>query len=123
MVDRLNEWIFPDNGPDVGQPGPLTEQKYIAHDQTKISAYWPHIVYQGFSGELRAVDYACHEKTRCWHESVLRTTEAKNGTQLVTLPFQNNMSTQGLFYQEEEGRVIAHVKDDKGDEEMWESGM
>lgn len=111
-ADRLKEWIFPDNGPKIGQPGPLTKQKYVAHDQTKLGAYWPYVVYQGLSGEIRAVHYACHKKNECWHESVLDTTEAKNGTQLIVPPLAYNSSLTGLFYQEEGGRFLVYAQDD-----------
>lgn len=108
----MKEWIFPDNGPKIGQPGPLTKQKYVAHDQTKLGAYWPYVVYQGLSGEIRAVHYACHKKNECWHESVLDTMEAKNGTQLIVPPLAYNSSLTGLFYQEEGGRFQVYAQDD-----------
>ena len=119
----MKEWIFPDNGPKIGQPGPLTEQKYVAHDQAKIGAYWPYVIYQGLSGEIRSVHYACHEKNECWHESVLDTIETKNGTQLVVLPLAHNSSLMGLFYQEEEeDRFLAYTQDKSGKGESWENG-
>ena len=118
----MSEWVFPDTGPDIGRPGSLTAQKYPAHDQTKISAYWPYVVYQGVSGEIRAAHYACHEESECWHDAVLNTTQATNGTRLVALPLAQNLSTMGLFYQEEGGRFLAYTHNASRDSQIWQNG-
>lgn len=122
QLDYLNEWIFPDTGPETGQPGPLTQQKYIANEQTQIASYWPQIFYQGLSGEIRGADYACHEKNECWHERVLRTTDAMNGTHLSAVPGGNNLSSLILFYQEDDNKVILYAENDEEEGELLDNG-
>ncbi|KAF1950692.1 hypothetical protein CC80DRAFT_554053 [Byssothecium circinans] len=117
----LNEWIFPDDGPEIGLPGPLSQQKYIAHEDTKIASYWPHIVYQGVTGELRNVYYGCHEKDHCWHERVFRTTQASNGTQLILVPLGNNLASLGIFYQEDGGRFLEYRENYGAVGSLWEN--
>ncbi|KAF2014731.1 hypothetical protein BU24DRAFT_423639 [Aaosphaeria arxii CBS 175.79] len=117
----LLEWIFPDSGPVEGQPGPLTEQKYMAHEASKLAYYWPTLSYQGLSGEIRQAYYECHRKNECWHDRVLDTNEAKNGTQLAMSPMQNELTVAGLFYQEKDGgRVVIYREDNgNGTAELW----
>jgi hypothetical protein len=121
LSDYLNEWIFLDSGSGLGQLGPLSQQKYVAHEDTKLAAYWPHIVYQGMGGEIRGVHYACHEENECWHERVFDTTTARNGTQLVATPLQNDLSSLGLFYQEEGGRVLEYAENKDAEGSLWEN--
>lgn len=118
----LNEWLFPDSGPAEGQPGSLTEQKYIVHNDTKLSFYWPSLIYQGMSGEIREAHFECHRRNQCWHDNVLRTTEARNGTQLALVPMRNSLASTGLFYQEESGRYVNYKQDsEKGTMTVWEN--
>ncbi|KAF2683273.1 hypothetical protein K458DRAFT_418910 [Lentithecium fluviatile CBS 122367] len=119
--NHLNEWIFPDTGPEIGRPGPLSQQKYTAREDSKIASYWPHLVYQGTSGEIRGAHYACHEKNECWHERVFSTTDARNGTHLVVTPMQNNLSSLGLFYQEKGGRMLVYTEDEDEIGALWEN--
>lgn len=119
LPDYLREWIFPDSGPAIGQPGSLSAQMYIAHEETKLGFYWPSLVYQGMSGEIREAHFECHRENECWHDNVLRTTEASNGTRLVTVPMRNNISSTGLFYREEGGKVLNYKEDNGQASEIW----
>ncbi|KAF1995164.1 hypothetical protein P154DRAFT_350205 [Amniculicola lignicola CBS 123094] len=107
----LKEWIFSDTGSALGRPGPLTDQKYIAHEKTQISYYWPRLLYQGMSGEIRGAHFECHKRGECWHDTVLRTTDARNGTQLVAVPMWNNLSSIGLFYEQDDGKFVNYKED------------
>jgi hypothetical protein len=120
--DYLTEWNFPDSSPAIGQPGSLTQQKYIVHNDTNISFYWPSLIYQGMSGEIREAHFECHRRNECWHDKVLRTTEARNGTQLAMVPMQNSLASTGLFYQEENGRYVNYKEDFGEGTTVWENG-
>lgn len=113
-TNYLNEWIFPDTGPNTGQAGPLNQQKYMAHSESNLAFYWPQLVYQGLSGEIRGNHFECYRKNECWHETVLTTSAATNGTPLAIVPLRNNLSSTGLFYREESGRCV-NYKEDNGD--------
>ncbi|KAF2650228.1 hypothetical protein K491DRAFT_697435 [Lophiostoma macrostomum CBS 122681] len=108
----INEWIFPDSGPELGQPGSLTQQMYIAHPETQLAFYWPSLIYQGMSGEVREAQFQCYQEGECWNEHVLHTSEAANGTKLVTVPRGNNLTSMSLFYREDGGRFVDHKEDD-----------
>lgn len=94
----------------------------MALNETKVASYWPRIVYQGMSGEIREAHYECHRENECWHERVLSTTTAMNSTQLVAAPMGNNLSSLGLFYQEEDGKYINYKEDSDGYSELWTNG-
>jgi hypothetical protein len=115
----LKEWTFSDSGPIIGLPGSLTQYKYMAHDKTHIAFYWPSINYQGMSGEVREAQFECYRRGECWHDNVLRTTEASNGTRLVQVPMGNNLSSTGLFYQEEDGRYVNYKEEDGQGSMVW----
>jgi hypothetical protein len=117
--DDINEYNFPNSGPAIGQPGSLNQQKYIAHDETQLAFYWPKVIYQGMSGEIREAHFECHRKNECWHDNVLRTTGASNGTRLATAPMRNNESSTGLFYREESGRFVNYKEDNADASEIW----
>ncbi|KAF2112837.1 hypothetical protein BDV96DRAFT_144974 [Lophiotrema nucula] len=109
-TDRIIEWVFQENGSVTGQPGSLNEQKYMSHAASKVAAYWPRILYQGMSGEVREARFECYEDNECWNDDVLSTTQPVNGTQLTTIPMQNNHSSYALFYQEEDGRYLTYLE-------------
>ncbi|KAH7356143.1 hypothetical protein BKA66DRAFT_253061 [Pyrenochaeta sp. MPI-SDFR-AT-0127] len=115
----LNEWTFSDTGPDIGQAGSLNKQQEIAHEETQLGFYWPQLVYQGMSGEIRAVSFECHRKDQCWHESVLDTGTPRNGTPLITSPSGNNLSSTALFYQEEDGRSVYFTRNSRQENLVW----
>lgn len=121
----LSEWLFPDDGSVTGMPGTLDQQKYIAHQDTKLAFYWPRLMYQGMSGEIRETRFDCHveddeEDDECWHDKVLRTSDATNGTRLATLPMQNSLSSTGLFYQEKDGRYANYISDrERHESTIW----
>ncbi|PVH94976.1 hypothetical protein DM02DRAFT_171888 [Periconia macrospinosa] len=110
----LNEWIFSGGGSDVGQPGPLTRQKYLAHPSSSLAAYWPRIIYQGTSGEIREINYNCSSKTQCYYDKALSTTQARNGTQLLVLPAKSDLTSTAVFYQEQDGRFLEYREDGTG---------
>jgi hypothetical protein len=120
-VDYVSEWIFPDSGPELGQPGSLTQQMYIAHPETQLAFYWPSLIYQGMSGEVREAQFECHHKNECWHDNVLHTSEASNGTRLANVPRGNNLTSTSLFYQEDGGRFV-DFKEDNGESQIYERG-
>ncbi|KAH7132323.1 hypothetical protein B0J11DRAFT_222954 [Dendryphion nanum] len=115
----LSEWIFPDNGPAVGTPGTLNKQKYIAIDGTGLASYWPKVMYQGLSGEIREAYFQCGRNDVCWQDIVLDTSEARNGTRLVAVPMANELSVTGLFYQEPDGRVVNYEENTNVSSAVW----
>ncbi|ORY12103.1 hypothetical protein BCR34DRAFT_663998 [Clohesyomyces aquaticus] len=121
-LDNLNyvsEWIFPDKGPEEGQPGSLNQQRYTASDISHIAFYWPELVYQSNGGELRLVSFECRTKNRCWHDSTLPTTDASNGTQLAMIPLTNNLSSLALFYSQEDGAYVSYIDRFGQASEIW----
>ena len=94
---------------------------YIAHPETQLTSYWPSLIYQGMSGEVREAQFECYEKDQCWNDNVLGTSEARNGTQLVTAPTGNNLSTTVLFYREEGGRFVDYIQS-TGDPQLRVNG-
>ena len=110
-TDFLNEWTFSDSPGDNGQPGSLTRQKYLAHASSSLSAYWPNLIYQGVTGEIRQVSYACVGKNQCYYDKALSTTQARHGTQLLILPKTTNLSTIAVYYQEQDGRFLEYEED------------
>ena len=91
----------------------------MAHADTELTSYWPQIVFQGMSGEIRANSYECHRKNECWHEKVLETSSAANGTRLALIPLQNNRSSTGLFYREKSGRYVNYKEEDDQPWGVW----
>jgi hypothetical protein len=122
QLDYLNEWNFPDTGPEAGQSGPLVRQKYMAHQESSLAFYWPQLIYQGLSGELQGNRYECHQKDKCWHENVLTASAAKNGTAFAIVPLRNNLSSIGLFYEEENGRFVNYKDENTQPWGIWTNG-
>lgn len=122
-IDYLNEWTFSDAGSELGQAGSLNEQKEIAHEGTQLGYYWPQLVYQGMSGEIRAASFECHHKNQCWHYRVLDTSTPKNGTPLVTTPSGNNLSTTAVFYEQDDGSSVYYTENSSQEAHLWQNGM
>ncbi|KAF2474827.1 uncharacterized protein BDR25DRAFT_112349 [Lindgomyces ingoldianus] len=118
-LNYVSEWIFPDNGPTIGQPGSLDQQRYTASESSNLAFYWPKLVYQGLGGELRGVNFECHKKNQCWHDSVLRSTEPSNGTRLALVPLTNNLSSTALFYRQEDGSYVNYKEDGGQASVIW----
>lgn len=94
---------------------------YVAHKNSRLASYGSHVVYQGVNGEVRDAHYECHGKDACWHDRILNTTKASNGTQLALIPLQNRLSSLGLFYQEEGGRFLKYAEDEDSVGSLWEN--
>ncbi|KAF2737765.1 hypothetical protein EJ04DRAFT_574274 [Polyplosphaeria fusca] len=109
--NRVNEWVFTDTGPALGEAGSLNDQKYMAHGDTQLASYWPNIIYQGMSGEMREARFACYERETCWNDGVLATTQPVNGSHMAMIPFHDELASVGVFYQEEDGRYLNFVED------------
>jgi hypothetical protein len=73
------------------------------------------------SGELREARFECHKKNECWHDNVLKTTEAVNGARLVMVPMGNNLSSTALFYREKSGRYVSYKEGDGSGPSVWEN--
>jgi hypothetical protein len=100
----------------------LNERKVIAHPDTQISFFWPNIVYQSPSGEIRTETYECLGKDQCWQERILDTGTPLNGTSIVTLPSGNNLSATSLFFQDESGNAVYFVEDKDNKSQLWRNG-
>lgn len=120
--NRLNEWVFTEDGPSLGQAGTLNYQLYMAHNSTQLASYGPNILYQGMSGEVREVSFTCYGKGQCWNDRVLGTTQPVNGSRLTMVPTQKTNPTVGLFYQDEDGRYLNYVEDDERKSSVWANG-
>ncbi|KAF2178618.1 hypothetical protein K469DRAFT_675587 [Zopfia rhizophila CBS 207.26] len=113
------KWNFPDNGPAAGLPGSLNKEKHTASPGSDLAFYWPKLVYQSHSGEIHEIDFYCEERESCWHDSVLRTSEPHNGTQMVMVPMKNQLSSTALFYQQEDGTIVNYREDGGRRSELW----
>jgi hypothetical protein len=74
------------------------------------------------SGELREAQFKCHERNECWHDKVLPTTDAINGTKLAMVPTRDMSSEMDLFYQQEGAKVVAYKEKNGEGRPVWENG-
>jgi hypothetical protein len=105
--DHIVEWNW-DNTTTTGKSGSLTQNTITAGSQTRLTAYWPFIIWEDSSNNLQEIVYDC-TVPECWSMAPVNVSASANGG-LVIVPQTQNLTEMDVFYQRDDGKVVDYSR-------------
>lgn len=105
--NHIVEWNW-DNTTTTGKSGSLTQNTITAGSQTRLTTYWPFIIWEDSSNNLQEIVYDC-TVPGCWSMAPVNVSASANGG-LVIVPQTQNLTEMDVFYQRDDGKVIDYSR-------------
>ncbi|OCL05167.1 hypothetical protein AOQ84DRAFT_441627 [Glonium stellatum] len=105
--NHIVEWNW-DNTTVTGRSGSLTENTLTVGSQTRLTTYWPFIIWADPSNNLQEIVYDC-TVPGCWSMAPVNVSASANGG-LVIVPQMQNITEMDVFYQREDSKLIDYSR-------------
>jgi len=103
--NRLNEWSWDIAASTLGTSGTLTPYTIPTGSDSRLTSYWPFIIYQEAGLGLHEVVYDCRFPG-CWFNRTLNQT-GYDGADIVIIPAEQSLREMNILYQRDDQKLMS----------------
>jgi len=105
---RINEWSWDTTANTLGTSGSLTPYTVPTSSGSRLTSYWPFIIYQEAGFDLHEIVYDCRF-SGCWFNRTLNRT-GYDGADIVIVPAQQNLRQMNIIYQRGDRKLMSMAR-------------